>query len=100
VRRRLCIDDVQISPNDPLQTCVQELLDSFVTDRWLARRMTFLTQSGGFQEEPIRTYGLIETASPELSLTWVDRGADSMVASRHIGPELGEQHSRPKLVTE
>ena len=80
---------LQLSPNDPLQTCVQELLDNFVTDRWFARRMTFLTQSAGFQVEPIRTYGLIETASPELTLTWVDRGADSMVASGHIGPELG-----------
>ena len=80
---------LQIGPNDPLQSCVQELLDNFVTDRWFARRMTFLTQSAGFEVEPIRTYGLIETASPGLTLTWVDRGADSMVASGLIGSELG-----------
>ena len=81
---------LQTGPNDPLQVCVQELLDNFVTDRWFARRMSFMTRTAGFQVEPIRTYGLIETNSPGLTMTWVVRGADALVADGRIGVELGE----------
>ena len=81
---------LQTGPNDPLQVCVQELLDNFVTDRWFARRMSVLARTAGFQVEPVRTYGLIETSSPGLTMSWVIRGADALVASGRIGTELGE----------
>jgi len=81
---------LQTGPNDPLQICVQELLDNFVTDRWFCRRMSVLSRAAGFQVEPMRTYGLIETSSPGLTMTWVVRGADALVADGRIGPELGE----------
>lgn len=81
---------LQTGPNDPLQVCVQELLDNFVTDRWFVRRMSSLTRAAGFEVEPIRTYGLIETNSPGLTMTWVVRGADALVADGRIGSELGE----------
>jgi hypothetical protein len=81
---------LQTGPNDPLQVCVQETLDNFVTDRWFARRMSPLTRAAGFEVEPIRTYGLIETSSPGLTMTWVVRGADALVADGRIGSELGE----------
>jgi arsenite methyltransferase len=81
---------LQTGPNDPLQACAQELLDNFVTDRWFVRRMSVMTRTEGFQVDPIRTYGLIETSSPGLTMTWVARGADALVADGRIGPELGE----------
>lgn len=81
---------LQTDQNDPLQICVQELLDNFVTDRWFVRRMSPLTRAAGFEVEPMRTYGLIETSSPGLTMTWVVRGADALVADGRIGWELGE----------
>jgi len=37
---------------------------------------------------PLRSYGLLETAKPGLSLTWVDRGADVLASRGRISPEL------------
>jgi SAM-dependent methyltransferase len=81
---------LQTGPNDPLQACAQTILDNFVTDRWVVRRMSHLTQTAGFEVSPMRTYGLIETNSPGLTMTWVDRGADMLVGEGCIGPEFGE----------
>ena len=75
---------------DPLEVCVKALLDGFVTDRWIVRRMSHLAQAAGFQVAPLRSYGLVETLTPGLTLTWVDRGADLMVSQGYIGAALGE----------
>jgi arsenite methyltransferase len=81
---------LQTGPNDPLQACAQTILDNFVTDRWIVRRLSHLAQMAGFEVSPIKTYGLIETSSPGLTMTWVDRGADVLVGEGRIGPEFGE----------
>lgn len=81
---------VQTGPNDPLQVCAEAFVDNFVTDKWLVRRMSVLTQSVGFDVNPIRSYGLIETTSPGLTLSWIDRGADALAAEGRIGPDLAE----------
>ena len=52
--------------------------------------MSHLTQTAGFEVSPMRTYGLIETDSPGLTMTWVDRGADILVGEGRIAPEFGE----------
>ncbi len=76
--------------DDPLQACAQSFVENFVNDKWLVRRMSALAQAAGFQVNPIRSYGLIETISPDLTMSWVDRGADALSAEGRIGPEFAE----------
>lgn len=75
---------------DPLEVCVQAFVEGFVNDRWLVRRMSRLALEAGFQVAPLRSYGLVETLNPGLTLSWVDRGADLMVSQGYIGAALGE----------
>ena len=81
---------LQTGPSDPLEACTQAFVENFVNDRWLVRRMSALAQNAGFDVRPIRSYGLIETISPGLTMSWVDRGADALSAQNRIGTELAE----------
>ena len=73
---------------DPLESCVQAFVEGFVNDRWMVRRMSGLTAKIGFDVAPLRSYGLVETLKPGLTLTWVDRGADLLAGRGQIGSEL------------
>jgi SAM-dependent methyltransferase len=73
---------------DPLEVCVHAFVEGFVNDRWMVRRMRGLVAAAGWEVSPLRSYGLVETAKPGLTLTWVERGADALVGRGRIGPEL------------
>jgi ubiquinone/menaquinone biosynthesis C-methylase UbiE len=73
---------------DPLQVCVNAFVEGFVNDRWLVRRMSRLAADAGFEVSPLRSYGLVETANPGLTATWVDRGADVLASRGQISEEL------------
>jgi ubiquinone/menaquinone biosynthesis C-methylase UbiE len=73
---------------DPLQVCVAAFVEGFVHDRWMVRRMSGLAASAGFEVSPLRSYGLVETLKPGLTLTWVERGADLLAGRGQIGKEL------------
>jgi ubiquinone/menaquinone biosynthesis C-methylase UbiE len=73
---------------DPLEVCVQAFVDGFVNDRWMVRRMSRLAADAGFEVSPLRSYGLVETVKPGLTLTWVDRGVDVLVSRGRISPEF------------
>ena len=73
---------------DPLEACVHAFVDGFVTDRWLVRRLSGLVAAAGFAVSPLRSYGLVETAQPRLSLTWVDRGADVLAGRGRISQKF------------
>ena len=81
---------LQTGPRDPLEACTQAFVDNFVTDKWLVRRMPALATAAGFEVKPMRSYGLIETISPGLTMSWLDRGADALSAEGRIGSELAE----------
>lgn len=77
-------------PDDPLAACTEAFLANFVTDRWVVRQMSALAQAAGFEVGPMRSYGLTETISPGLTMTWLDRGADALAARGQIGEDLAE----------
>ncbi len=52
--------------------------------------MPALATAAGFEVKPMRSYGLIETISPGLTMSWLDRGADALSAEGRIGSELAE----------
>jgi len=73
---------------DPLEVCVHAFVEGFVNDRWMVRRMSRLAADAGFQVSPLRSYGLVETVKPGLTVTWVDRGADVLASRGRISQEL------------
>ena len=81
---------LRVSKSDPLQACCESFVENFVNDRFLVRRMSSLVQDAGFRVEPLRSYGLVETLSPGLTMSWIDRGADALAQSGVVGPDLAE----------
>jgi ubiquinone/menaquinone biosynthesis C-methylase UbiE len=79
---------VSTSDLDPLEVCVHAFVEGFVNDRWMVRRMSRLTADAGFEVSPLRSYGLVETMKPGLTLTWVDRGADVLAGRGRISQEF------------
>jgi hypothetical protein len=63
---------------DPLEACAE------------AFREQFVVRAAGVQIERVRSYGYVETFEPGFMLpSWVDLGADSLVASGRIGTDMG-----------
>lgn len=74
--------------NDPLQACVDAMFDAVVADKWLTRRLPQLIREAGFEPMPLRSHGFAGTLEVEYMITVVERGADALVSSKRIGPEL------------
>lgn len=81
---------LRVSDSDPLQACCEAFVENFVNDRYLVRNMSALVQTAGFSVHPLRSYGLVETVAPGLTMSWIDRGADALARSGIIGAELAE----------
>lgn len=78
---------VALFDGDPLQSCVETFIANFANDPRALRRLTALVQAVGFRAAPLRAYGLVETQDPGLTLTWIDRGADALVAVGRLSQE-------------
>jgi hypothetical protein len=61
---------------------------ALVHDRWLIPRLPGLIMNAGFTITKQRSFGFIETTAPDYMLTIVDRGADALASSGHIGEAL------------
>jgi len=81
---------LRIADPDPLQACCDAFVDNFVTDRYMVRKMSMLVQAAGFKVQPLRSYGLVETLSPGLTMSWIDRGADAMAQCGTISGTLAD----------
>jgi hypothetical protein len=78
---------VAVSDHDPLQACVDAMMASSVTNRRLARGLTNVVASCGFDVVSLRSFGFVETGNDGYMLTIVDRGADILCGQGHIGQE-------------
>jgi ubiquinone/menaquinone biosynthesis C-methylase UbiE len=75
---------VAISGLDPLQPLVQAMIENFVHDRWLTRRLSKLVSSVGFETPKLRSHGYLQTAEPGYMLTIIDRGSELLAKSGTI----------------
>jgi ubiquinone/menaquinone biosynthesis C-methylase UbiE len=74
---------------DPLETCADAFRENFVHDPWLVRRLPALVRAAGVQLQCVRSYGYVEASKPGFMLpSWVDLGADALVASGRIGADM------------
>jgi ubiquinone/menaquinone biosynthesis C-methylase UbiE len=81
---------LSVSNADPLEACCQAFVDNFVNDSFLVRKLSSLVQGAGFSVQPLRSYGLVETLTPGLTMSWIDRGADALAQAGTVGPELAD----------
>jgi SAM-dependent methyltransferase len=73
---------------DDLQACADAFRESFVHDPWLARRLPALVREAGLRIQSVRSHGYVESLEPGFMLaSWVDMGADALVASGRAGPD-------------
>jgi ubiquinone/menaquinone biosynthesis C-methylase UbiE len=76
---------------DPLQACVEACVDELVHDRWLVRRLPSLVRAAGFEVGHFRSHSYMEApSSGGYMLAIIDRGADALLASSRITPELAD----------
>lgn len=80
---------VALFDSDPLQTCVDAFADRFVHNRTIVRRLRPLAAAAGFQVSPMRSHALLETTDAAFTLSWIDRGADALVAEGRLTAEGG-----------
>ena len=75
---------------DPVQSGMEAFLDGNVNDRYLARRLRPLIVEAGFVPGETRSHGHLDTADPELTLGWLDKGVGFMVEAGRIDHAAGE----------
>jgi arsenite methyltransferase len=75
---------VALGDHDPLQTCVDAMVASSVTDRWVVRHLPALARACGFRLASFRSHGFVEGTGGEYMLSIVDRGADVLRAQQQI----------------
>jgi ubiquinone/menaquinone biosynthesis C-methylase UbiE len=75
---------------DPLQACVVAMMQNFLNDPWIVRRLPGMIATAGFTGTRLRSHGYAQTTDPAYLLSIVDRGTDALVADGRIGAELGE----------
>jgi ubiquinone/menaquinone biosynthesis C-methylase UbiE len=70
---------VACGPNDPLQSCIDAVVEALVHDRFLVRRLPSLVAAAGWQVVRLKSHGYVEWSEPSYMLTLVDRGADVLL---------------------
>jgi SAM-dependent methyltransferase len=78
---------VALGAHDPLQACVDAMMASSVTDRFLMRRLPALVRDCGFAVAGARSHGFVETTEGGYMLTVVERGADLLHGRGQISAE-------------
>jgi SAM-dependent methyltransferase len=89
-------------PQDPLGTCVENFMESYIKDLYIVRKLSPLVTSGRFRIIRFDSHRYVETSELDYLLTIVDRGADSLVVSGSIGEELSsalKTEARRRIVT-
>jgi ubiquinone/menaquinone biosynthesis C-methylase UbiE len=77
---------------DDLDACTEAFREGFVHDPWLARRLPALVRAAGLRVESVRSHGYVETLAPGFMLgSWVDMGADALVASGRADPSAAAE---------
>jgi hypothetical protein len=75
---------VALGDHDPVQACVDAMMASSVTHRWLIRRLPALVRENGFVVTSFRSHGYVETAGGDYMLSVIDRGADLLCSRGQI----------------
>jgi len=75
-------------PQDPLQAVAEAAISVIAYDPYLGRRLAPLVHQTGFEITQTRSFGYCGVEDSDYMLTLVDRGADALLDSKRVGPEL------------
>ena len=78
---------LSIGDFDPLACIADALVDSIVHDRWFVRKMIGLLRDCGFEPGPLRNYAYAEHPEPGYMFSWIERGADALMAAGRLGED-------------
>jgi ubiquinone/menaquinone biosynthesis C-methylase UbiE len=78
---------VAIDAFDPLQGAVEAMVENFVENPWLTRRLRRALEGLGFTVSSLRSHGYVQTTDPQYMLTIVDRGADLLAGAGSVSAE-------------
>ena len=71
---------------DPLQACADAVIQNFVNDPWIIRRLPAIASAVGFTGIRLRSHGYARSTDPAYMLSIVDRGADALLAAARDPP--------------
>jgi ubiquinone/menaquinone biosynthesis C-methylase UbiE len=77
-----------LDARDPLQSCAEAVLEMLVYDPWLMRRIAPLLVDAGFADLRVTGHAYTSAGGTDYFVALVDRGADALVASGTVRPEL------------
>ena len=81
-----------IGPGDSLEACTEAFVEGFVNDPWLVRKLPQLAQQAGFTAGEVHSYGFMQQPNQAgLMSTWVERGADALLAGGRISETLANE---------
>jgi len=75
---------------DPLEACVHAFRGGFIHDPWIVRRLPQLLHASGFEVRPMQSHGYVEAPEGAYMLTWIDRGADTLLQAGRIDNETAK----------
>ncbi|MEM9013245.1 MAG: methyltransferase domain-containing protein [Pseudomonadota bacterium] len=79
-----------IAEKDPVGPVIERLIEAYVHDRWLIRRVVPLIAEAGFDVVSRDGYLYLAEGEAAYFCTIVDRGADTLVEDGTIGPDLAQ----------
>lgn len=82
---------VAIEASDPLQSTAEAMMENFVQNLWLTRRLPKQLGVTGFTVSSMQSHGYTQTAEPSYMLTIVDRGADLLAAAGRVSSEQADE---------
>jgi ubiquinone/menaquinone biosynthesis C-methylase UbiE len=81
---------VAVGQHDPLQCCVETMIDGNVHDKWFVRRAPKMLKAAGFDVGRADGYSYLLLDEAAYLLTIFDRGTDAQAASELIGGATAE----------
>ena len=81
---------VALGDDDPLEACVTATIKNIAHDKWMVRRIQPMLKAAGFKVGALKSYGLVETEDPSVTMSWIERGADALAVEGRIGEKLAD----------
>ena len=81
---------VAVGQHDPLQCCVETMIDGNVHDKWFVRRAPKMLKAAGFEVSRADGHSYLLLDEAAYLLTIFDRGTDAQAASELIGGATAE----------
>ena len=81
---------VGLGPNDPLQSCVDQIPTNLIHDKWLCRTLPQRLRRAGFEIVRCDAHPYISEGEASYFLTLITRGADFLVKEGLISEQGAE----------